>query len=143
MAPETADMTPGYMDIYSYEGDGFTSYADAWAEGSSLLTTITAPGGAPTTNVDYSIDITSLLQNAIDSGFTNLGFNFRIGTQAASNQAAFNLGMVGLPDGDIAYIDFTPSDTAVVPLPAALPLLLSALGCFGFFGWRRKKVAAA
>jgi hypothetical protein len=30
-----------------------------------------------------------------------------------------------------------------VPLPAALPLLLSALGFFGFFGWRRKRIAAA
>ena len=29
-----------------------------------------------------------------------------------------------------------------VPLPAALPLLASALGFFGFFGWRRKRLAA-
>jgi len=27
--------------------------------------------------------------------------------------------------------------------PAALPLLMSALGVFGFFGWRRKRLAAA
>ncbi len=30
-----------------------------------------------------------------------------------------------------------------VPLPAALPLLMSALGFFRFFGWRRKRMAAA
>ena len=30
-----------------------------------------------------------------------------------------------------------------VPIPAALPLLLSALGFFGFLGWRRKKVMGA
>jgi len=29
-----------------------------------------------------------------------------------------------------------------VPLPAALPLLMSALGFFGFLGWRRKKADA-
>lgn len=30
-----------------------------------------------------------------------------------------------------------------VPIPAALPLLASALGLMGFFGWRRKRQAAA
>lgn len=30
-----------------------------------------------------------------------------------------------------------------VPLPASLPLLMSALGVFGFMGWRRKRMAAA
>jgi hypothetical protein len=34
-------------------------------------------------------------------------------------------------------------EPAVVPIPAALPLLASALGVFGFFGWRRRKAAAA
>lgn len=32
---------------------------------------------------------------------------------------------------------------SAVPLPAALPLLMSALGFFGFLGWRRKRMAAA
>ena len=44
--------------------------------------------------------------------------------------------------GDYVFIDrFT--DVSAVPLPAALPLFLSALGGLGFMGWRsrRKKVA--
>jgi hypothetical protein len=32
---------------------------------------------------------------------------------------------------------------ATTPIPAALPLLISALGGLGFFGWRRRKSAAA
>jgi hypothetical protein len=32
---------------------------------------------------------------------------------------------------------------SVVPLPAALPLLMSALGFFDFLGWRGKKAVAA
>lgn len=35
------------------------------------------------------------------------------------------------------------TDAAATPLPAALPLFASALGAFGFFGWRRKRKAAA
>jgi hypothetical protein len=37
----------------------------------------------------------------------------------------------------------SPPSLSPVPLPAALPLLMSALGFFGFFGWRRKRIAAA
>jgi len=34
-------------------------------------------------------------------------------------------------------------NVSAVPIPAALPLLMSALGMFGFFGWRRKRKIAA
>ena len=52
--------------------------------------------------------------------------------------------------GQIGYSVHSPTigsflvrDVATVPLPAALPLLASALGFFGFMGWRRKRLAAA
>lgn len=35
------------------------------------------------------------------------------------------------------------NDPAVVPLPAALPLFGTGLAMLGFFGWRRKRKAAA
>ena len=38
------------------------------------------------------------------------------------------------------YTDFNVGD---VPVPAALPLLMSAFGIFGFFGWRRRKLSGA
>lgn len=36
----------------------------------------------------------------------------------------------------------TNAEPAAVPIPAALPLLMSALGFFGFMGWRRKRIAS-
>ena len=47
------------------------------------------------------------------------------------------------PDLVFASLAVTPNAAPPVPLPAALPLLLSALGLFGFMGWRRKRLAAA
>ena len=43
---------------------------------------------------------------------------------------------------EINSVSIKVSDLSVVPIPAALPLLLSALGFFGFMGWRRKKATA-
>lgn len=43
---------------------------------------------------------------------------------------------------NIGIDDFTYSEpSAVVPLPAALPLLAGGLGVLGLMGWRRKKAA--
>ena len=38
---------------------------------------------------------------------------------------------------------FTATAVAATPIPAALPLLGTALGLFGFLGWRRKAATAA
>ncbi|WP_395017623.1 PEP-CTERM sorting domain-containing protein [Dongia sp.] len=43
----------------------------------------------------------------------------------------------------IAHITATPVAVATTPLPAALPLFLSAIGGMGYLGWRRRKSAAA
>jgi len=49
---------------------------------------------------------------------------------------------VGLDDGSVGIYraDISPNP---VPIPAALPLLMSALGFFGFMGWKRKKAVGA
>jgi hypothetical protein len=39
--------------------------------------------------------------------------------------------------------DLAAAPVATTPIPAALPLFASALGGLGFFGWRRRKNAAA
>ena len=42
----------------------------------------------------------------------------------------------------IEFIKSISFATATTPIPAALPLLMSALGGLGFVGWRRKRLAA-
>ena len=48
-------------------------------------------------------------------------------------------------NGSWSTVDNVRFGTSVseVPIPAALPLLLSALGFFGLVGWRRKRMVAA
>ena len=42
------------------------------------------------------------------------------------------------------YNSLIPNNsTPEIPLPAALPLFLSAMGWFGFLGWRRRRAASA
>ncbi len=51
---------------------------------------------------------------------------------------------MGLSHGSVYYLaDGRNPGPPPVPLPAALPLLLSAFGGLGFFGWRRRAVKTA
>lgn len=43
----------------------------------------------------------------------------------------------------VRSLSFESTAIAATPIPAALPLFASALGLFGFLGWRRKATAAA
>lgn len=43
----------------------------------------------------------------------------------------------------LGEIDTTPTTPGAVPLPAGLPLLLTALGGLGFAGWRRRRTDTA
>ena len=64
-------------------------------------------------------------------GFTDLVSLSFIGLPGTGTGDRFSLDNIELVGG-----------AAPVPLPAALPLLLGALGLIGFVGWRRKLVAA-
>lgn len=77
-------------------------------------------------------DGTGLIQNSNNFGGINPSTNMLVD--------------VDFGEEYITALTFTPSSLTIVPpvpLPAALPLLLSALGFFGFLGWRRKRTAAA
>jgi len=43
----------------------------------------------------------------------------------------------------LRLVTVTAAPAAVTPIPAALPLFISALGGLGYLGWRRRKSAAA
>jgi len=47
------------------------------------------------------------------------------------------IGSLGVNPGGLAFVP-----TSVVPLPAALPLFLSALAGLGLMGWRRRQADA-
>ncbi len=64
----------GIIEVYSFAGDGVVS-TDEWAVG-TLFHTFSNIDGARLT---LSVDITSLLQSAVDSGDNYLSFNFRAG----------------------------------------------------------------
>ena len=54
-------------------------------------------------------------------------------------QATSNVGVFTASDRVLHVEAFA---TAVTPIPAALPLFISALGGLGYLGWRRRKAAA-
>jgi hypothetical protein len=55
-----------------------------------------------------------------------------------------NFAIPGSPGHDlVGTLNFGSFTVTTTPIPAALPLLVSALGGLGFVGWRRKQSAAA
>jgi hypothetical protein len=84
------------------------------------------------TIVVLSADSTGLIRNSNNFG--------------GIDPATMMLVDVDFADEYVTELGFTPSSLTLappVPLPAALPLLLSAFGFFGIMGWRRKSMAAA
>jgi hypothetical protein len=61
---------------------------------------------------------------------------------AADGAAALKI-HVGRPISNSENSFLTADLTYVTPIPAAAPLLASALGGLGFFGWRRRSAASA
>ncbi len=107
---------------------------------------------------DYQYSLTSTINEFFDSqqcletdfgeackdGISNIYEQWDISSPTGTITTNFRFTGQIAAYGVGTYCDnFDCSEVAPVPLPAALPLLMSALGMFGFFGWRRKRMAAA
>ena len=68
------------------------------------------------------------------SKLTGIGFRFQTVVCTEGNTDCET------SDKVVSYtVDEDNSQTSIVPLPAALPLLVSAIGLFGFMSWRRRQ----
>lgn len=134
LSMQNQDDFASVLDIYTFAGDGTVSL-DEWNSG-TLFTTLTGLLGSP---VNPVVDITALLNAAIGNGDSYLSFNLR----NEEDEGRFFLshvidGVYGT--GSSAGPTFISYETAPVPLPAGLPLLLVGLGCFGVLARRSRRV---
>ncbi len=118
---DSGDPT-GIFDVYSFAGDGIVS-TDEWALGTLFHSFTGLEGGVQT----LSVDITNLLQDAVNNSDPFLSFNFR------SRQDRYNLSIAGLDDATIEAAD------ASIPEPSSV-LLLGA-GLTGLLIRRKRKTA--
>jgi hypothetical protein len=125
-----ADINPGTA-VVLYSG------------GSAIAFAAPAPG---TTWDNYSVSLTA-------AGWTTYAGNQSVGGAAVSaatfqsflaNITALSILADWHNGSDLVGLDTVAlNSVSAVPLPASLPLLVSALGGLGFLGWRRRQHAAA
>ena len=100
--------------------------------------------------VDYSLDKTNTDWGILlffDGFLTNAGGTVNLHSSTigpcAAHYADLDCAMYSFGGVNIATSSVTASAVSAVPLPAALPLILSGLGGLGFMGWRRRNALAA
>lgn len=126
---------PAALDVFAYLGDGVVNIADFSATGTQVADTTTPSGGTGGDVLSFSLSVASVFTDALVGNLLTL----RLETDSFAS-----INFAALENLDFApaslSIDFTPPQA--IPVPAALPLLATALGLFGFAGWRRKARAA-
>ncbi|MGM0584388.1 MAG: choice-of-anchor E domain-containing protein [Pseudomonadota bacterium] len=121
-----ADFTPTSVSALNTESSTPVDLAPDETVPFSLTTSESGSGSVlfALANGASPIDVDFSLAAGVD---TSGGSSF--------DSSVTTLGEVSL---DVTY-DYTPSDTPEIPVPAALPLLASALGVFGVARYRRRK----
>lgn len=102
-----------------------------WVDG--MYTVLNQAGGPGYTISDWASSFGSLVNAVI------VGISVGIGTYNQGQIAYFDDVRFNSGSTNLAY-DF---EAAVIPVPAALPLLAGGLGVLGFAGWRRRRQATA
>jgi hypothetical protein len=130
--PGTGSPTSNFNLFGSKPGFGFIVYQTNSIQppnfdGSQVLVSLstTIPGAGFPTSVLSAVAI-----NSCPAGSCTFGATFDIPG-----------GQSGYFHGSLNFGSFTLGTVATTPIPAALPLLVSALGGLGFAGWRRKRAA--
>jgi hypothetical protein len=112
------------------------------------------------TSTDYDIAASkagfgSIMQKATGANFANILVSLRttnpssgfpasvLTTASIMNCSTCTATMLFSSSSAYAWLNFSKLTIAATPIPATLPLLVSALGGLGFLGWRRQAAKAA
>lgn len=130
-----------------------------------LTSTSTGTGGqwwqhdAPVNEVQRATNLattgwTSFTEYAFDLIFTKDLIEVKVGGTTELSFSSVDNGGVQFTDGAFGFYNFSQANVRyagiteevlppTIPVPAAFPLLLTALGGLGFAGWRRKRTGTA
>lgn len=128
------------VNVFGFTGDGSLNLSDHSTSGSTFLGTFGFSQG----QASASFDVTSFINDQIllDDPLHFAGLQLLLGAQAGARLVLGNTGL-NSPDTPFPTLTFELApEVTPVPLPAAFPLLGGALSLLGFFGWRRKRMAA-
>lgn len=94
------------------------------------------------TNLDASDLLQNNLVTYLSPSLRGLESGDKV-TIGGTNNTRLSIDWRASTPGDYVRVFTQYSPMAAVPVPAALPLFVSALGFFGLIGWRRKRSAVA
>ncbi len=134
---DRADTAAGIQPLLTFSGPGVLAFGADWDLGPN------DPGTGLALFVTFADLSTQLLATEIPNGFGNPATFFGIVSDMAILSIRLLEGTQGAPTANFETFDMTNVRVSAVPIPAALPLFLSALAALGFLGRRRKQMAAA
>jgi hypothetical protein len=150
--PVVPGVTPGETISFHVTADngnaGLASQSWDWTD----ITSATITAGSYTATLSgpvsggfggFSTDATGHLLT-LNFGVGQDGTDSNGGTPVSYFMDGFNsllIDNLGRDFGAVMPPDISNTSIAAAPIPASLPLLISALGGLGFAGWRRKRAA--
>ena len=134
--PGSIVFTFSGLTVGTYSMESF--HHDTGSDGSTVPFDIFVTDWLGTRTVASGLDTSN---GTSPSAITTALYAFTVG-ETGTASITFNT-TAASPANHMSINGFQLTGTAVVPLPAGVWLLLSALGGLGFAGWRRKRVETA